>query len=139
MKEYVKYPPVVCIDFDGVIHSYVKPWVDPSSIPDPPVEGAFAFIEALHANGYRVVILSARAQSLDGREAIYNWLVKHNGPTNLEITSTKPGAKLYIDDRGFRFCGQWPTLSEVREMGENTWNSEERKKVAEELSMRREV
>jgi hypothetical protein len=36
--------PVLCLDFDGVIHGYQSGWQGANVIPDPPVPGA---IEAL--------------------------------------------------------------------------------------------
>ena len=37
--------PTLCVDFDGVIHSYISGWKGADVIPDPPVPGA---IEALY-------------------------------------------------------------------------------------------
>lgn len=37
----------VAFDFDGVIHSYVTPWVASEIIPDPPVRGIKDVIDSL--------------------------------------------------------------------------------------------
>jgi hypothetical protein len=36
--------PILCCDFDGVIHSYTSPWIDEATIPDPPVPGALRWL-----------------------------------------------------------------------------------------------
>src|ERR1700743_3429981 len=53
------YKPILCLDFDGVIHSYASGWKGADVIPDPPVAGAIEFIrEAL--KHFRVAIFSSR-------------------------------------------------------------------------------
>jgi hypothetical protein len=52
----------VAVDFDGVIHSYASPWVNAETIPDPPVDGAIAWLNEI-ADDFEVVI-SRRAASL---------------------------------------------------------------------------
>ena len=46
----------VAIDFDGVINSYKSGFVAIDDIPDPPVEGAFEFIDKLLEAGFKVYI-----------------------------------------------------------------------------------
>ena len=36
--------PILCVDFDGVIHSYTSGWEGIDMIPDPPVEGAIKWL-----------------------------------------------------------------------------------------------
>jgi len=70
------YKPILCVDFDGVIHSYTSGWKGPRLIPDPPVEGAIEFlIEAQQV--FSVAIYSSRSRYFLGRRAMKQWLLKH--------------------------------------------------------------
>lgn len=70
--------PILCLDFDGVIHSYTSGWKGARCIPDPPVPGALQFIiKALDAD-YDVVIHSSRARYFGGIWAMRRWLRKHS-------------------------------------------------------------
>ena len=46
--------PILCLDFDGVVHSYLSGWKGPWSIPDPPMPGILDFITDAMLNGYEV-------------------------------------------------------------------------------------
>ena len=37
--------PVICIDFDGVLHSYTSGWQGMSKASDPPVDGAIEWLK----------------------------------------------------------------------------------------------
>lgn len=105
----------ICLDFDGVVHSYVRPWTSAEDIRDAPVPGAFDFIRSALAMGYRVVIQSVRANTLAGQKAIQFWL-RDQGLECwylLRVTAEKPKALVYVDDRGYRFTGEWPTVEEL--------------------------
>lgn len=131
----------ICLDFDGVIHSYTSPFEFPDVIPDPPVPGAFDFIRMLLGAGFDVYILSARfnretdfgdkpelRSRARGLEAVAAWLAAHGaqdlvdsllapkteGKPQLRLTINKPAAVLYIDDRAFRFEGIWPSLGYIQ-------------------------
>lgn len=106
----------ICLDFDGVLHSYVSGWkgIEPT---DPPTHGAQEFVQDLLNMGYIVVIQSTRADTREGEFAIMSWLQKHKFPVKeLQqqenndqdwISATKPKALLYVDDRGIRFTGKF--------------------------------
>lgn len=121
--------PILCLDFDGVIHSYTSGWKGARNIPDPPVEGALDFIsEALHS-GWDVVIHSSRARYWGGITAMRNWLRTHagnqwDGPfegfCQVRFARWKPPAVVTIDDRALTFTGQWPALAELKAF--KPWN-----------------
>ncbi len=67
----------ICLDFDGVIHSYTSGWKGVSNIPDSPVPGALEFILGAFAKGFEVAIYSARSSAWRGRIAMKKWLRHH--------------------------------------------------------------
>ena len=95
----------VCLDFDGVIHSYRSGWQGESNIPDPPIHGVRDAIRHLRKR-YRVVIHSARTSSEEGIAAVRLWLAKHEIEVD-DICKTKPPAHVYVDDRAIAFDGEW--------------------------------
>lgn len=115
----------VAVDFDGVIHQYLTPWVNAHTIPDDPVAGA---IEWLHTAIQKtdVVIFSTRCKTWRGRRAIRKWLQKHAGMLwneapgffgleDIRLSYEKPPALVYIDDRAWRFQGTFPTISQIHQ------------------------
>jgi hypothetical protein len=113
----------IALDFDGVLHSYKRGYTGPIPL-DPPVEGAVAFVDALVARDYKVFIFTARIiesgpdkyigpdcipERKLAHAGIQQWL-KHWGFPSLEVTGMKKHADLYIDDRGFRFEGDFDTV-----------------------------
>jgi hypothetical protein len=136
--------PILCIDFDGVVHSYTSGWDAIHVIADPPVPGAIkALLDYMQA-GYDVAIYSARSSSIRGRRAMKMWLKNalydywlHGGSHPIlddcecgmdvrQLTSRfkwpwfKPMAVLTIDDRAFHFTGTFPPVSFIREF--KPWN-----------------
>ena len=131
--------PIICVDFDGVIHSYTSKWQGPSVIPDGPVPGAIKWLEdhlpvpeALGGcfvpkyTGPIVQIYSSRSKSWLGRRAMKKWLIKHGlDPAYiregiLKFPIKKPPAFLTIDDRAICFNGTFPTTAEM--MSFKPWN-----------------
>lgn len=124
--------PCFCIDFDGVCHSYTSGWQGATVIPDAPVAGTFEALKGYLDAGYRVAIYSARSAQNGGREAMRAWMERHAATSagaqepswvsKLEFPTTKPPAHVYIDDRGFRFTGTWPSAEELWSM--KPWNKQ---------------
>jgi len=67
----------ICVDFDGVIHSYSTPWTNHWTISDGPVPGALEWLVACITAGLKVQIYSNRSKSWRGRRAMRRWLYKH--------------------------------------------------------------
>jgi hypothetical protein len=122
--------PILCLDFDGVIHSYSSGWQGAAFIPDPPVEGAIAFmLEAL--NHFDVVIFSSRSNQRGGLQAMRAWLREHAGATwyespagpgleDIRFVTEKPSAMVTLDDRALTFEGMWPSIKTLKEF--KPWN-----------------
>lgn len=122
--------PILCLDFDGVVHSYTSGWKGADNVPDPPVDGAITFmLGALRE--FDVVIFSSRSNQPGGIAAMRDWLYRHAGtawyesPDGLGIESVrfvteKPPALVTIDDRVILFEGLWPSLQTIKEF--RPWN-----------------
>ena len=95
----------ICLDFDGVIHSYKSGWQGESNIPDPPIHKVDVAIRKLRKH-FHVVVYSARCRNEDGVLAIRRWLAKHNIEVD-EVCHHKPPAFVYVDDRAVAFTGDW--------------------------------
>lgn len=122
--------PILCLDFDGVVHSYTSGWQGHDVISDPPVRGAIAFmLQAL--NHFDVQIYSTRSTYQYGRTAMRQWLKKHadatwyltpDGPglEDIKFPHTKPPALVTIDDRTITFIGEWPAMETL--LNFQPWN-----------------
>lgn len=101
-------PRTVAVDFDGTLHSYDGGWKGIIPSDDPPTPGALEAMRALKVKGYKVVIFSVRASVPEGVKGIQDWVAKYGlAPFIDGITSEKPHAVAYIDDRGVPFTGNW--------------------------------
>lgn len=133
----------LCLDFDGVIHSYKSGWKGATIIPDPPVDGALDFIVEATTH-YTVAIHSSRSGQDGGIPAMKHWLghhlIKHAAteaprayvPADevwpwienvIQWPVSKPGAYLTIDDRAITFRGVFPTMSAIENF--RTWQQQE--------------
>jgi len=125
--------PILCLDFDGVIHSYTSGWQGADVIPDPPVPGALAFIVDATEH-FTVAIFSSRSGQPGGLAAMQQWLgywsvdPEHGMPnyfdhaawSAIQWPTEKPPAFLTIDDRAITFTGEWPTMGALRAF--KPWN-----------------
>lgn len=122
--------PILCLDFDGVIHSYTSRWQGADVVPDPPVDGAIAFmLEALEH--FDVTIFSSRSNQPGGLEAMRSWLKHHAGGCwyespagpgleDVRFVTEKPPAMVTLDDRALTFTGSWPAMQAL--LSFKPWN-----------------
>jgi hypothetical protein len=126
--------PILCLDFDGVIHSYSSGWKGADVIPDPPVPGAIAFmLKALPH--FQVVIFSSRSHQAGGTTAMKKWLKENAGATwyespagpgieDVQFVNEKPPAFVTIDDRALCFNGNWDNYDPEWLLGFKPWNKQ---------------
>ena len=113
-----KFKPTICVDFDGVIHSYERGWQN-GVIYGTVVPGFFEWVERVRDH-VKIAIYSSRSKDEAGVVAMGMWLheqrnawIKAGGerhptePLELEFAYEKPAAWLTIDDRVVRFDGDW--------------------------------
>jgi len=123
----MSYKPIICIDFDGVIHSYENGWQD-GEIYGIVIPGFFEWLDRAKDH-FQCVVYSSRSKADDGVAKMQQWIANEwmrivvNDRTNqkladlssyswhpldsLEFAFTKPAAFLTIDDRCIRFTGDW--------------------------------
>ena len=123
--EVVRGKPRITLDFDGVLngnqsqHDGDNPT---APIPDPPVPGSREAVAALRAKGYEVVVLSARtSDNPKSIETIRAYLTKHGIEVDAVVDKKLP-SRLYVDDRGFRFEGDWNAVLAFLEQGAQPWH-----------------
>lgn len=113
--------PILCLDFDGVCHSYTSGWQGARIIPDPPVPGLFGFLAGA-VKEFEVHIYSTRSAQEGGIQAMKDWFdlnlqqwrnseegVEHP-VIELQFPASKPMAKVTIDDRAVTFTGTFPEV-----------------------------
>ncbi|MGQ3041420.1 MAG: hypothetical protein ACT6TH_14440 [Brevundimonas sp.] len=127
--------PIICLDFDGVIHRYDTPWTDAATISDGVTAGFFEWADEA-AKHFRLVIYSSRSKEPKAVEAMMLWLVDQRrrwreaggvspndgGVVDLEFAHEKPPAFLTIDDRAIQFTGDWSALSHEALLAFKPWN-----------------
>ncbi|MEM8801098.1 MAG: hypothetical protein AAGF55_01035 [Pseudomonadota bacterium] len=127
--------PILCLDFDGVIHSYTSGWKGADVIPDPPVPGALRFIvEAM--DHFELSIYSSRSGQHGGISAMQEWLSRWFYVDGGEVVdgraivgliqwpTEKPPAMITIDDRAITFTGEWPEINDL--LSFKPWNKRNR-------------
>lgn len=124
--------PILCIDFDGVIHDYRLGWQG-GILYGQATPGFFEW--ATEAQKYfSLTVYSSRSQAIGGVEAMSLWLKGQTvlwhqltGRTEeLELTFAreKPPAFLTIDDRALTFKGDWGEFDPVNLRKFKPWNIE---------------
>ncbi|MBL4849712.1 MAG: hypothetical protein JKY65_29640 [Planctomycetes bacterium] len=98
--------PVVCLDLDDTILGR----------GDEPLPGAVAACEVLVERGCRLVASTARLDPIwagSPREGKVREVLARCGFPIEEVFVEVPSADLYVDDKGWRFRGDWEELADV--------------------------
>jgi hypothetical protein len=127
--------PILCLDFDGVLHSYTSGWQGIDTVSDPPVDGAIEFLYEAIAE-FDVCIYSTRNSSPEGIDAMRNWLghwesvywMDHPSLPRprtalvlcVSFPNSKPSAFIGIDDRMLTFTGVFPAIETLKNF--KPWN-----------------
>lgn len=113
--------PILCVDFDGVIHSYTSKWAGALVIKDPPVPGAIRWLEEC-TKVFDVYIYSSRSKVPGAIDAMATWLYEYGLRAYVQFPTQKPPAFLTIDDRCIRFEGQFSELTPEMMLAFKPWN-----------------
>lgn len=133
--------PILCVDFDGVVHSYTSGWQGATVIPDPPVTGALRWLWKA-TEWWNVQIYSSRSKDPVAREAMQAWMIVHSreefgldhpmsdmdGERDpgfqypITFAYEKPSAFLTIDDRAICFDGDWSEIDACDLLNFKPWN-----------------
>jgi len=108
------------IDFDGVIHKCSKGFYD-GTIYDDPVEGVKEALKKL-SEKYVLIVYTTKAKpdrglvnGKTGSQLVWEWLEKHELSQFIhKVTSEKPRAVCYIDDRAISFDSWDSCLKELK-------------------------
>lgn len=105
-----EFPPVpwrrIVLDFDGTLAEYFG-WAKNGTKPGKPIGGAVEWVKGRVAEGYQVMVATAR-KDLDG---VRSWLAEAGFPPMLVVS--KPSGIAYPDDRAVRFRGSWDEITEA--------------------------
>jgi hypothetical protein len=135
--------PILCLDFDGVLHSYSSGWRGADVIPDAPTPGMAAFLDRA-IEYFDVQIFSSRTHQPGGVEAMKTFVwdaLAHyfdcpfaGDPRGLEralairdaisYPTEKPPAMITIDDRALCFTGNWADFDPQTLLEFKPWNKQ---------------
>jgi len=107
------------VDFDGVIHKCSKGYYD-GTIYDEPIEGSYEALKLL-SEKYTVIVYTCKAKpdrglvnGKTGTQLVWEWLEKHNMSKFVsKVTSEKPRAVAYIDDKAISFSNWRECLEKI--------------------------
>lgn len=127
--------PILCLDFDGVVHDYKGGWQGANKVGGGLVPGFIEFMEAVHER-FEVHIFSSRSHQEGGIAAMFDWLLikicdemevgdmdlkwAPSWFTEIKWPTEKPPAMITLDDRGLTFTGEWPSLEAL--LSFRPWN-----------------
>lgn len=103
--------PILCLDFDGVLHAYTSGWQGAARIPDPPVFGAIEFLIDAREH-FQVSVFSSRSHQWGGRRAMKRWL-EHHAREHFDSDLTQGSASdVFLADVGAMTMDPWDKIIE---------------------------
>jgi phosphoheptose isomerase len=110
------------VDFDGVIHKCSKGYYD-GTIYDDPVDGSYDALKSL-SEKYTVIVYTCKAKpdrglvnGKTGTQLVWEWLEKHEIAQFVsKVTSEKPRAVAYIDDKSIKFSDWESCIQDVKKL-----------------------
>ena len=110
------------IDFDGVIHKNSKGFND-GTIYDSAIKGTKQALKVI-SQRYTIIVFTAKAKSdrplvdgKTGKQLVWEWLKEKKLDKYItEVTSEKPRAVAYIDDKAIKFINWNLTLKAINEI-----------------------
>lgn len=116
---------IICLEFDGVLYAPPALESPETELQGLPLPGSIEWMESALNIGHTVYISSPRFnQPGDSLKFVMAWLKRHSsfvvfriqepkvdGAARCFLTAFKPKADIYIDPKGFRFEGKWPSLA----------------------------
>lgn len=114
--------PILCLDFDGVLHSYTSGWHGVGAVKDEPVIGAREAVEE-YVKAFNVAVFSSRSYLPSGITAMQKYLRKHGFPVeDIRFPTDKPPSRIGLDDRVITFNGTFPTVETL--LNFQPWNNQ---------------
>lgn len=123
--------PILCLDFDGVIHSYERGWQG-GEIYGTVTKGFWNWAIGA-AKHFSLVVYSSRSKHPFGIEQMQEFLGRewrmsefassHWDMPEFEFAHEKPPAFLTIDDRAICFGGDWRSLPPDTLRAFKPWNA----------------
>jgi len=118
------------VDFNGVIHDHRDGARGFAEAGSPEIPGAIDWLRAI-SEEFAVVLVSASFARSPSVHAARSWLESKGiprawtspvlvGMPRIAMSPFKPACVMFIDDRAFHFCGQFPTVDEIRSF--KPWN-----------------
>ena len=123
------YKPTLCLDFDGVIHSYERGWQD-GVIYGSLTPGFIAWALKAHQHFQLVIYSSRSADPAPMVDWLRAQLADRSMPWEIDrfmqmftFANQKPAAFLTIDDRAIKFEGRWDWLEPENLLEFKPWNA----------------
>ncbi len=128
MESTAKPQKSICIDFDGVIHDYVRGWQG-IDVFDKVIPGASEATHRLREAGYMIIIHTTRNDTpalrdfLNQNDVCFDH-INYNPYQPAGSEHGKIKADIYLDDRGICFTGNWnETVGQI--LNFKTWQEDD--------------